>query len=93
MMCENCYERNGRPKPSKAARAVVPLIEAVYDWNCVGGTLHIVLDDWNLEKSHIDWCLKQPEITDDERKCGEALAALPLKQRAAALAVFDGFVE
>lgn len=90
-MCEGCYEEYGRPQPDDAARAVVPLISAVYEASCVGGGLHIVVDDWNLEDESLHWCLRQT-LSDDERRCGEALAALSLEQRAAALAIYDRFI-
>jgi hypothetical protein len=34
------------------------LIQEYYVDNCVGGTLHIVLDDGNVEGSHIHWCIE-----------------------------------
>jgi hypothetical protein len=89
-MCEGCYRDYGSPKPDDAARAVVPLIDAVYDDGGVGGGLHVVVDDWNLEDEHLIWCLGQG-LSEDERQCAEALLALSLEQRAAALAIYDGF--
>lgn len=32
-------------------------IEKIYEWNCVGGPLHIVLDDGNTDDKSIRYCL------------------------------------
>ena len=36
---------------------VLLLAPEVYEYSAVGGNLHIVLDDYNIEDSHILWCL------------------------------------
>lgn len=33
------------------------LLSVVYHYNSVGGTGHIVFDDFNVEDQHIEWCL------------------------------------
>lgn len=91
-MCQGCYEEYGRPAPDEAARGVVPLIAAVYERCPVGGRLHIVVDDWNLDDEDIAYCLGN-DIPDVDRKCGEALASLTVDQRAAALAIYNGYVQ
>ena len=100
-MCEGCYIEAGRPTPTQEARALRPLIARVYEYSAVGGNAHVVLDDWNIEDNHIDWCLTtgidtnihQAGASDiaAERACLEAMKALSLDQRAAALAVYEGF--
>lgn len=48
------------------------------------GTLHIVVDDGNMEDSSIDFCLGLPNLTDEERKLALLLKSCPLEQRDAA---------
>lgn len=46
---------------------VLPLIQAYYakPGNGVGGNLHIVLEDLNVEDSHVRWCLEYAEKQGD----------------------------
>lgn len=101
-MCYSCWEEKGSPKiVNDDVLKVAKLIEQVYNFNAVGGNLHIVLDDWNIEARNIDWCLKKAipenyhEHSDQEleieRKCATQMRKLPIKQRASALAIYDGF--
>lgn len=59
-MCLGCYAERGFPKiiSEKTIRAAA-LAARVYEFSGVGGNLHIVLDDWNLEDSNIEFCSKQ----------------------------------
>ena len=45
--------------------------------NCVGGSLHIVLDDENIEDEHIKWCKNYAKEKGDNE--GVLLAELLLK--------------
>lgn len=36
-----------------------------------GGALHIVLDDWNVEDSHIKWCLGQLDFLESKGELEE----------------------
>lgn len=58
---------------------VLPLIKAYYakPGNGVGGWLHIVLDDGNIETSHIEYC-KQSAIEHNDAD-GVAIADLLLR--------------
>ena len=56
----------------------------------VGGPLHIVLDDGNLEDAHISWCVnfinnEDCDSSDELKKlcleCAEILLQLPMKSR------------
>lgn len=108
-MCYGCYEEYGAPTTaSEAARRAAALVNRVYDFSMVGGNLHIVLDDWNIEDSNLDYCdgvLRNleagkpdqwtdinPDQNAAERECLNALRALSEKERAAALAVHSGFI-
>ncbi len=46
---------------------VVPIARAYYGLpgNGVGGSLHIVLDDENVQDSHVDFCIQQAVDTCD----------------------------
>lgn len=103
-MCQGCYAEAGSPKPQNAATiSVAALVCNVYSYSSVGGNAHIVLDDWNVDDEAIDWCLTVA-LSDNvheadrhqleaERLCLEAMRALPLDQRYAALAVAEGLAE
>lgn len=88
-MCEVCYEEYGSPAPGPDALACVPLIAAVYEEDGVGGNLHAIIDDWNLDDVHFE--IAAAGFTAAELACFQALKVLPLDQRAAALAVHDGY--
>lgn len=65
------------------------LVGIIYeDYSDVGGALHIVLDDYNIEDDHIKWCLDKSikEIVDEEEKaiykeCAELLLQLSYSSR------------
>jgi hypothetical protein len=49
-MCRHCWEEEGAPRiDTPAIRSARDLIQRVYDFNDVGGGLHVVVDDWNIE--------------------------------------------
>lgn len=59
-MCEGCYEDYGRPTiVTDRTLAAAELIRQVYEYSIVGGNLHIVVDDWNLEDDDLEFCLKE----------------------------------
>lgn len=86
-MCYGCYEEAGKPKPEAEALRLGPLLREV---NPFGGC-HIVVEDWNLEEEHIDFCINEPRTTSIERELMFQLKALPEDQRYAALAVRDNY--
>lgn len=45
---------------SPTVAEVLPLVNAYYakPGNSVGGNLHIVLDDCNVEDGHVEFCLR-----------------------------------
>jgi hypothetical protein len=68
-MCYGCWEEAGKPQIDNArVRAAVSLIEDVYQHSCVGGNLHIVLDDWNVEDGNLEFC----------SQCIDAAGVMPL---------------
>lgn len=61
-MCLGCYKDEGSPaiindKTISAAK----LIDEVYDYFPSGGPAHVVIDDWNFEDNHVDFCLLDAE--------------------------------
>lgn len=68
---------DGAPKPT--VPDVLPLVRAYYakPENGVGGNLHIVLDDGNVEDSHVRFCLDRAHEAGDAD--GIALAGLLLR--------------
>lgn len=99
-MCEGCWNEHSSPAiDTPEVREAARLIAQVYQHSCVGGGLHIVVDDFNIEASHVRWCLEhldehvEPgEEREVTRRCGEALLALPSDEhRAAAVALHDGY--
>jgi len=61
-MCYGCWVEYAKPAiDTPAIREVVKVIEEVYSYSCVGGNLHIVLDDWNLEDHSLAFCKREIE--------------------------------
>jgi hypothetical protein len=59
-MCYECWEEEGKPQiDTPAVREAAAAVGAVYELNGVGGNLHIVLDDWNLEDGSVEFCDRQ----------------------------------
>lgn len=53
-MCVDCWNRAGRPTELPATyERFAELYADLYDFHPVGGPLHSVLDDWNLD-GHIE---------------------------------------
>lgn len=67
----------GNRKPT--VREVAPLVRDFYDLpgNAVGGSLHIVLDDGNIEDRNVQFCAAFARADNDT--LGEALAGLLLR--------------
>jgi hypothetical protein len=108
-MCYGCYEEAGSPAiVNEKTLALKSLAERVYDFCPVGGNLHIVLDDWNLEDDNLAFCrgvitrvrAGQPDKYDDtnpeqvaaEDECLTALEAMTEEERYSALAIWDGYL-
>lgn len=102
-MCIGCYEDAGSPaiineKTKKAAE----LIQAIYshEYGCVGGTAHIVVDDWNLSDEDIDWCIEHSKTDDYYCKelvklcvdCLIYLKTLTLDERHSTMAISNGII-
>lgn len=87
-MCLGCWEDEGCPRiDTPEVRALAALSKDVYPF----GGFHIVVEDWNVEDSHIDYCLADESSTEFERAWGRRLRALPYGERVSVLALADGF--
>lgn len=68
-MCYGCWDEAGKPRiDTPAVRAAAASVAEVYEHSCVGGNLHIVLDDWNIEDGNLEFC----------RQCIEGAGVMPL---------------
>jgi hypothetical protein len=102
-MCMGCWEDYDSPRiDTEAVRAAAKAIAEVYEYSCVGGNLHVAIDDWNLDDDTIGradgWLAEDiHEATAGqraaERRCLDLLKALSEDERASALGLYDGFWE
>jgi hypothetical protein len=100
-VCLDCWDAHDSPAiDTPAVRAAARRIADVYEHSCVGGHLHIVIDDWNLEDDDLAYCegsIREnvhgdpPEQLAAERSALAALHGLSEAERASALALHDGF--
>src|SRR5690606_30658274 len=108
-MCYGCYEEYGFPRIVTASTlAAAEAAKKVYEFSCVGGNLHIVLDDWNIEDCNLEFCRQSitriragspekyddttPEQVDAEDECLKLLEPMSLDERASSLALWDKFL-
>lgn len=97
-----CWEEYGKPViDSPEVRQTVLLVKRVYEFSGVGGNLHVVVDDWNLEDACLDSCEKfikenpnesGPDQIAAETECLNALRRLSEEERAAVMARYDGYI-
>jgi hypothetical protein len=79
--------------------AALDAIREVYEESSMGGALHIVLDDGNVEDEHLAWCAT-PEalaycggsMTDAERRCYDLLVQMSEQERAIVVSGYHGEV-
>lgn len=94
-MCCGCWKEAGSPRTdNEKVHALAARIEDIYDF----GALHIIVDDWNLENSHIDFCEKEIETDLDssesekqkEREFLALMREMTLDERYSAFALQNG---
>jgi hypothetical protein len=92
-MCSGCWEDYGKPElNSPEIQYALRAVQEVYEYSCVGGGLHIVLDDWNLEDSSVEWCavhLESPEHWEYLQRDKPDLASAQLAAERRCLALFQ----
>lgn len=100
LMCEGCWADYGSPRDvPEDADQIVAQFEDLYsrDHCSTGGPLHVVLDDWNLEDEHLGpWEDERdpwpPDVMELATKISTRLRELPIDQRAAVLALWEGWI-
>lgn len=91
-MCYGCWEGAGKPAIlTPATTACAELVKRVYDVNFMGGNLHAVIDDWNVEDESLGWC-REYDLLDVEKACLNAMEALSVDERYSVLAITEGFI-
>lgn len=100
-MCQGCYNLYGEHKiANDSVLRAAKLIEQVYEFSCVGGNLHIVLDDWNIEDNNVEFCIRAitenkfnntPEQLAIENECALLLRGMRMEERCSALGLYDKF--
>jgi hypothetical protein len=72
----------------KIKQRIRELIKIIYNkYSCVGGQLHIVLDDGNIENGHIEYCLQCIDKIENQeerniyKECAELLLKLSCSAR------------
>lgn len=98
-MCRGCWGEYGKPMIiSEATLRASRLVARVYGFSAVGGNLHVIVDDWNIEDRFFTGGF---EAFDDkvpaaqiaaEREAYGALRHLTLAERASALAMRSGYI-
>ena len=61
----------------------IEMAREYYGYNPVGGYLHIVLDDENVEDSNVEFCIKEAKKYDDSEAIalGKFILNMPKAQR------------
>lgn len=100
-MCEKCWSEYGSPATWNAnIKRALDLVRIIYETECTGAPLHVVLDDWNLEDGHIviyEESLSGPDaVSAHAAQAAKELVplflAMPVEERAATLAYHGGFI-
>lgn len=94
-MCVRCWEGRGEPADwTPQIAECVELVRELYLTEAVGGPLHVVVDDWNIDgviKPY--WSEEEDQHTIDLcNRIAELMNAMSVDERAAMLAYHDGFL-
>ncbi len=103
-MCHECWVNAGKPREvTEMVIRAAEAIDEVYVYSFVGGNLHVVIDDWNVDDEDLAFCRAEaiPENLHEaskewikkERECLGLLEGLTVAQRAAALALQSGYID
>jgi hypothetical protein len=91
-MCIGCYEEAGSPK---VATSAVLEAAALADRLDPYGRFHIVIDDWNLDDSNIQYCLNNehdgPAKEQDELRFAALLLGMDEAERHSVIGLVEGF--
>ncbi len=99
-MCEYCWNKYKPVKISPLVKSIANLVKKIYMFHSTGGSLHIVLDDWNIDNSSLDFCeslIRTNEYNESRRllklevECINLLKKVDIDTRATALAYERGY--
>ena len=99
-MCQSCWVDAGCPNmDTPGIRAALPVLKEYEEVCGSGGACHIIVDDWNVEDSHLIWCgsekggrrfsegQEERAVTD---RLIEAMMPLSVPERYSLLALDEG---
>jgi len=95
-VCIKCWRHHGSPAIDNGkVRQASELIAGVYLFSGVGGNLHTLLDDFNIEDNTSEY-VKYQENTGAaqelvERECLRILNSITLDEKASAIALYFGW--
>jgi hypothetical protein len=103
-MCIDCYKEAGSPRIiNNLVIDASNLIKINLGIDPLGGYAHIVIDDWNLEDEHIEYCIEAANkrshswVSEESRQASllalSSLKALSEGERYTAMAITEGFIE
>jgi hypothetical protein len=103
-MCYGCWQEMGKPAiVTEATKAAAEAVRALYEINAVGGAMHIVTDDWNIEDHSLEFCSKEIEAGDHwsfkdagareaAKLVCDLMSPMTEDERASVLALESGFI-
>jgi len=92
-MCKGCWSGYGSPKIiTEKVTMAQGLLMALYEAHGAGGNLHILVDDFNIKDSDVDWC-GTFELDDVERPVIDLFKSMTVDERGSALAMFENWFE
>lgn len=90
-MCYGCYKDFGEPQVFAPNTGSLAVLASRID---PSGGLHIVIEDWNIESEHIQWCLDNvKDLTADERIFAYEMLKLTMDERATVMALAEGYID
>jgi hypothetical protein len=87
-MCQGCFDEAGQPRIKHPSVVVAAMAARGLD---PFGALHIVIEDWNVEDSHIEHVLAADDIKPEEFAWACFFRVLTVEQRVSALALADHY--
>lgn len=103
-MTDYSWEKYGCPRIlNEKVREAARCIGDVFEINHVGGSIHAILGQWNIDNEHVQRAMEKKleetsvselygqKLPEAERKCLEILVKLTVPERASALAFHEEF--
>jgi hypothetical protein len=90
-MCKSCWIEHGSPKiNNEKVIKCQKIIKRIYEDHCTGGNLHVIVDDFNIDDSSIEYFNKE-DLTETEREFIDLFKDMTIDERASALALYSGY--